>query len=300
MYKNRIIRGLLFVMLSLYGSVCVWAASPQEQIPVRIRLGEFSIEPVKQEDSGKKHESNPPLQMSFGLELIIPSSCCVGKEADHQELALTDSLGHLLVPVRFNLEWLMTEGIPGTKLSLVRVGGIATELPSDGSSWLSMNGKLLIPLGVEKESPVHELPLKEGSQVDIPLPMEQEDRVVDEDIAEAKEEPSGILSLQKLEHVERDGKKMLCVRLSLRGTVPCELERLELVNKDGLLLDLYRSISGSSSQSSSWRIWRIITFEPWEGMDQLRVKLIYKSGVKNVAVPVDMKIGLGGAIPPGK
>lgn len=97
-----------------------------------------------------------------------------------------------------------------------------------------------------------------------------------------------------------DGLQMLCVHLILDGTGPCELEQLELVNKDGHLLDLYRSISGSSSQSSSWRIWRIITFEPWEGMDQLRVKLIYKSGVKNVAVPVDMKIGLGGAIPPGK
>lgn len=246
MYKNRMIRGLLCVMLSLYGSVCVWAASPQEQMPVRVRLGMLIIEPVVGHNSGKKQESKPPLALSFVLELIIPSSCCFGKVADHhhQELALTDALGHPLEPVRFNLGGLFSENIPRTKLSRVQVRGIASQLPSDGSSWLRMHGQLLIPLGFEGESPVHELPLKEGSQVEIPLPMEQEDGVVDEDIAVEKAEPSGILSIEKLEHVERDGKQMLCVHLILDGTGPCELERFELVNKDGNLLDLYPISSG--------------------------------------------------------
>lgn len=305
MYKKAImwwtICGTLGLCASL--SVCAETEAARPDIPVRVWMGSMSVRPIDPPEDGKAHQSKKePRELAFVLNAGIPSSCCFGDHPanEEQELTLTDSAGHPLSPVQFDMSWLSFRDTGEEGMLYTYVTGIASELPPEGTSWVRLQGTLRLPVARCMESPIYELPLKERAEMEVPLPVDDEGTVVAEDVVVGVEDTVGILSLTNLESVERYGKKALRVGLALQGTVPWELIRFELVDKDGNALTVYYVGGSSRSSSESWEKEERYEVEPWEGMNQLRVKLIYKAGLKNVPVPVDMKIGLRGELPGDK
>lgn len=214
-----------------------------------------------------------------------------------QYLNLTDSSGARLAPVEFNLAWLHQSIRKGGVSASIT--GTAGEFPVSGVSWLRLHGTLKVPLARQRWSPVYELPLQEGAKIYFPLPGGDRDGP-DGDIIVAPESPAASLSLQEYDRIEKEGKKMLRVKIILETESPFELETLEIVNdQDEVLKAEYHE--GSSSIEGQERMWeKKMLVEDTGGARKLRLRLLYQVPAPLSAVPVDLIVGMRGEIDKGK
>lgn len=243
-----------------------------------------------------------------GREGILQWKCCAvlfirepwgfgdRSVAENQFLGMWDADGTELAPVEFHTGWLSESHRKG--VNFVEKEGTAAKLPPAGCAWVRLKGCLRIPVVRTMESPVYELPLKQGGAAFIPLPGSEEvnGRGVD-DVVELNGLPVGNLYVQKCEWKKKDGERTLALSLGLDANNLFKPEKFQLLDGKGKVLDDdHPDSSNMDEESASWTA--DFMFSPPEEMkeDKCRVRLIYKTAPEYVSVPVDARFGIGGEI----
>lgn len=237
-------------------------------------------------------------RMLLDVQLSVNDPVAFGGVADmrKQTLEVEDSTGRVLSPAAFNLTWLSSfsqrEGVTSIVLH-----GKEAEFASPGATWLRIHGTLRVPVATIRESPVYELPLVKGAELQIPVPGASPAGGDGIDVSAAGDVPFCRLSMMDLRDENRNGKGMR-ISLEVEGT-PFDLDCFELVDEQGIpLKNASSSRSGRSSDSEgterSWdQEFTIGNAADWK---KVRVRLRYKANAETVNVPVDCKIGLGGPL----
>lgn len=246
------------------------------------------------ENESRDEERIDPGRMLFDVELSVNEPVVFGGAADmrKQTLEVEDSTGRVLSPATFDLTWLTSfsqkEGV--TSLALQ---GKGAESASPGAIWLRIHGRLRVPVATIRESPVYELPLEKGAELQIPVPGAPPAGGDGIDVSEAGDIPFCRLIIKDL----RDDKGMR-ISLEVKGT-PFDLDCFELVDEQGIPLKNARfSGSGRSfDPEGTERSWdQDFTIGNAADWKKVRVRLRYKTNTETVDVPVDCKIGLGGPL----
>lgn len=107
----------------------------------------------------------------------------------------------------------------------------------------------------------------------------------------------GNLYVKKCERVTEDGKKQLMLSICLDANNAFRPEKFQLLDENGKVLE-YQSLDNSEIDDESTTWTADFTFSPPEKMnaDKCRVRLVYKTALKYVSVPVDARFGIGGEI----
>lgn len=214
-----------------------------------------------------------------------------------QSLEVTDSTGRVLSPAMFDLTWLKSRNLEKGQ-AMISLCGTSPEPASPGAEWIRIRGTLHVPVGVKRESPVYELPLQKGAELQIPVPGMSGSGGGGHDVAASGDVPVCRL---KLEGVKEQGNGDLHAQVSLQVEgVPFDLECFELVDGNDVPLKNIESVGTGRSfspkdQKSSWN--QDFKIGSIDGREKLRVRLKYKANMETVDVPVDCKIGLGGLLP---
>ena len=215
---------------------------------------------------------------------------------ESQSLGIWDANGTELSSVEFHLGWLNGRHEKG--MCFAEIEGTASKLPPSGCSWFRMKGSLRIPLVRLLESPVYELPLKQGASSFIPLPGSEEMNGGNmDDVVELNDFPMGTLYVERCEWEEESEEKQLVLKIGLDTNNLFCLEKFQILDEKGKVLD-YES-PGSSSVDEESKSWTAnFTFSPPEKMDvnRCRIRLIYRAELKYVSFPVDARFGIGGEI----
>lgn len=250
------------------------------------------------ENENRDEERIDPGRMLLDVQLSVNDPVAFGGVADmrKQTLEVEDSTGRVLSPTAFNLTWLSSfsqrEGVTSIVLH-----GKEAEFASLGATWLRIHGTLRVPVATIRESPVYELPLVKGAELQIPVPGAYPAGGDGIDVSAAGDVPFCRLSMMDLRDENRNGKGMR-ISLEVEGT-PFDLDCFELVDEQGIpLKNASSSRSGRSSDSEgterSWdQEFTIGNAADWK---KVRVRLRYKANAETVNVPVDCKIGLGGPL----
>lgn len=250
------------------------------------------------ENENRDGERIDPGRMLLDVELSVNEPVVFGGVADmrKQTLEVEDSTGCVLSPAAFDLTWLSSfsqrEGVTSIELH-----GKEAEFASPGATWLRIHGTLRVPVATIRESPVYELPLVKGAELQIPVPGASPAGGDGIDVSAAGDVPFCRLSMMDLRDENRNGKGMR-ISLEVEGT-PFDLDCFELVDEQGIpLKNASSSRSGSSVGSEgterSWdQEFTIGNAADWK---KVRVRLRYKANAETVNVPVDCKIGLGGPL----
>ncbi|MCC8149071.1 hypothetical protein [Akkermansia sp.] len=247
------------------------------------------------ENENREEEKINPARMLFDVELSVNKPAVFGGAADmrKQTLEVEDSTGRVLSPVAFDLTWLPSFSLREGVTSLL-LQGKGAESASPGATWLRIHGTLRIPVATIRESPVYELPLEKGAELQIPVPGAPPSGGDGIDVSEAGDIPFCRLIIKDLR-----GDKGMRISLEVEGT-PFELDCFELVDEQGIpLKNVCSSGSGSlfnpEGTERSWdQMFTIGNAADWK---KVRVRLRYKTNVETAIVPVDCKIGLGGPLP---
>ncbi len=251
------------------------------------------VERVDAEEAGED-----AMQMVFEIELTSKTAAVFGGGADmrEQSLEVTDSTGRVLSPAMFDLTWLRSRNLEKGQ-AMISLCGKSPGPASPGAEWVRIRGTLHVPVGVKRESPVYELPLQKGAELQIPVPGMSGSGGEGHDVAASGDVPVCRL---KLEGVKEQGNGDLHaqVSLSVEG-VPFDLECFEVV--DGKGLPLKNAVSAGSSVSmgplGQERFWhQRFKFKGGADAERLRVRLKYRADAETVAVPVDCTIGPEGPL----
>ena len=236
-----------------------------------------------------------PLQMGFKVRLEIGKTVEFGssREVAKQHLAVTDSTGGVLPPAIFNLAWLFPN--EGDDVIEATVSGCCPGLASPGAEWVRLAGTLRVPVAQMKESPVYELPLAQGAELDVPMPGREEPVPVGGDVATIEEDPSCKLKLEKVERQE-NGEIKLLVFVSGEGD-QFDFEHFVLVDGKGAPLQAERGGSSVRIGGSQWGHGETYTIRNAGEMQRLHLRMKYKAGTEMAPVPVDWTVGLGGPVP---
>lgn len=240
-----------------------------------------------------------PARIRFKAKLEVKRPAVFGESADmrQQSLEVTDSTGHVLEPVVFDLARMSSRSTEkGTDLVFIR--GEGPESAFSGAEWLRIKGTLRVPVAVVQDSPVYELPLRKKAELQIPVPGRADDGENVHDVAAVGDTANCLLSLANVEEKEHGGVQVT-VALEVEG-VPFDLECFELVDGNDVPLKNIESAGTGRSfspkdQKSSWN--QDFKIGSIDGREKLRVRLKYKANMETVDVPVDCKIGLGGLLP---
>lgn len=216
--------------------------------------------------------------------------------AETQSLGVWDADGRELPPVDFRTRWLNETRRKG--VSFTEIEGAMSKLPPAGCAWVRLKGCLRIPVARIMESPVYELPLKQGGAAFIPLPgSEAVNGRNMNDVLEPDELPIGNLYVQKCEWKKEGGEERLALSICLDANNLFRPEKFQILDGEGKVLDdNYPDSSSIDEKSTGWTAG--FTFSPPEKMDRgkCRVRLIYKMAPEYVSVPVDARFGIGGEI----
>lgn len=251
------------------------------------------VERVDAEEAGED-----VMQMVFEIELTSKTAAVFGGGADmwEQSLEVTDSTGRVLSPAMFDLTWLNSrERKDGQeKISLC---GKSSGLASSGAEWVRIRGSLHVPVAVKRESPVYELPLQKGAELQIPVPGMSDSGGEGDDVAAAGDVPVCRLKLENVKE-ERNGDLNAEVSLKVKG-MPVDLDCFEVV--DGQGLPLKNAVSAGCGASMDFlgqeRFWhQRFKFKGGADAERLRVRLKYRADAETVRVPVDCTIGPGGPL----
>lgn len=250
------------------------------------------------ENENRDGERIDPGRMLLDVELSVNEPVAFGGVADmrNQTLEVEDSTGRVLSPAAFDLTWLSSfsqrEGVTSIVLH-----GKEAEFASPGATWLRIHGTLRVPVATIRESPVYELPLVKGAELQIPVPGASPAGGDGIDVSAAGDVPFCRLSMMDLRDENRNGKGMR-ISLEVEGT-PFDLDCFELVDEQGIpLKNAISSGCGSSVGSEGTeRFWyQVFTIGNAADWKKVRVRLRYKANAETVNVPVDCKIGLGGPL----
>lgn len=216
--------------------------------------------------------------------------------AESQSLGMRDEDGRELPPVEFYLRWLNRNKRKG--VSFTYINGKMARLPAACCAWMRMKGCLRIPVVRLLESPVYELPLRQGASCLVSWPGSEEVNAGNvSDVVESDKLPMGTLYVRKCEWKKESGENQLDLSIGLDANRLFDPETFQLLDGKGKVMeDEKPSNSDSDDQSGSWTA--DFTFSPPEKMDQgkCRVRLIYKTEPEYVTVPVDARFGIGGEI----
>lgn len=221
---------------------------------------------------------------------------------ENQSLERWDADGKELSPVEFQTAWLNETNRKGVNFTVIE--GIAAKLPPAGCAWVRLKGRLRVPVVRTMESPVYELPLRQGGASFILLPGSEEGngRNVD-DVVEPGELPVGNLYVKKCEWKKEAGKKQLALTIGLDANNLFRPEKFQLLDEKGKVLD-YDSPDNSEIDEHLTGWTADFTFSPPEKMkmDKCRIRVTYKTPPEYISVPVDARFGIGGEIreEPGK
>lgn len=199
------------------------------------------------ENENRDEERIDPERMLLDVQLSVNDPVAFGGVADmrKQTLEVEDSTGRVLSPAAFNLTWLslfsQREGVTSIVLH-----GKEAEFASPGATWLRIHGTLRVPVATIRESPVYELPLVKGAELQIPVPGASPAGGDGIDVSAAGDVPSCRLSMMDLRDENRNGKGMR-ISLEVEGT-PFDLDCFELVDEQGIPL---KNASSSNSGRSS-------------------------------------------------
>ena len=238
------------------------------------------------------------MQMIFEIELTSKTAAVFGRGADmrEQSLEVTDSTGRVLSPAMFDLTWLNSRNLKKGQ-AMISLCGKSPGLASPGAEWVRIRGKLHVPVGVNRESPVYELPLQKGAELQIPVPEMSGSQEDGHDVAAVGDVPVCRL---KLEGVKEQGNGDLNAEVSLEVEgVPFDLDCFEVVDGKGLPLKNVVSAGSGASMGhlGQERFWsQRFKFKGGPDAERLRVRLKYRADVETVAVPVDWTIGPGGPL----
>ena len=213
-----------------------------------------------------------------------------------QSLEVTDSTGRVLSPAMFDLTWLKSRNLEKGQ-AMISLCGTSPEPASPGAEWIRIRGTLHVPVGVKRESPVYELPLQKGAELQIPVPGMSGSGGGGHDVAASGDVPVCRL---KLEGVKEQGNGDLHAQVSLQVEgVPFDLECFEVVDDKGFPLKNAVSASGGASMGplGQERFWhQRFKFKGGADTERLHVRLKYRADAETVAVPVDCTIGPGGPL----
>ena len=238
------------------------------------------------------------MQMVFEIELTSKTAAVFGGGADmrEQSLEVTDSTGRVLSPAMFDLTWLKSWNLEKGQ-AMISLCGTSPEPASPGAEWIRIRGTLHVPVGVKRESPVYELPLQKGAELQIPVPGMSDSGEEGDDVAAAGDVPVCRL---KLEGVKEQGNGDLHAQVSLQVEgVPFDLECFEVVDDKGLPLKnaVSAGVGASMGPLGQERFWlQRFKFKGGADTERLHVRLKYRADAETVAVPVDCTIGPGGPL----
>ena len=251
------------------------------------------VERVDAEEAGED-----VMQMVFEIELTSKTAAVFGGGADmwEQSLEVTDSTGRVLSPAMFDLTWLKSRNLEKGQ-AMISLCGTSPEPASPGAEWIRIRGTLHVPVGVKRESPVYELPLQKGAELQIPVPGMSGSGGGGHDVAASGDVPVCRL---KLEGVKEQGNGDLHAQVSLQVEgVPFDLECFEVVDDKGFPLKNAVSASGGAFMGplGQERFWhQRFKFKGGADTERLHVRLKYRADAETVAVPVDCTIGPGGPL----
>lgn len=238
------------------------------------------------------NEGPVQLRMTARLSTSLPATFGNRLDKMEQSLEVTDSTGRVLKPAEnLNLWAQKRSGKDGRSFALL--SGWWPELASPGAEWVRFKGILRLPVGGPVDSPVYELPLVKGAELQPPVPGMD----IVADVGDVAATDDGPVCKLRLKDVTRQANQDVDVEmeLSVEG-VPFDLIEFVFVDDQGRPLQVDHRGGGNMGNLGD------MTWE-WEGtiknagvMKNLRVKLRYKDGTKLTPVPVDFKIGLGGPV----
>ena len=260
---------------------------------VEAEVTRLIVERVDAEEAGED-----VMQMVFEIELTSKTAAVFGGGADmrEQSLEVTDSTGRVLSPAMFDLTWLKSWNLEKGQ-AMISLCGTSPEPASPGAEWIRIRGTLHVPVGVKRESPVYELPLQKGAELQIPVPGMSDSGEEGDDVAAAGDVPVCRL---KLEGVKEQGNGDLHAQVSLQVEgVPFDLECFEVVDDKGLPLKnaVSAGVGASMGPLGQERFWlQRFKFKGGADTERLHVRLKYRADAETVAVPVDCTIGPGGPL----
>ena len=138
------------------------------------------------------------LQWKCSAVLFIREPWGFGESSvvENQSLGRWAADGRELAPVEFQTAWLNENSRKGVSFTVIE--GTAANLPPAGCAWIRLKGCLRVPVARTLESPVYELPLRQGAAAFIPLPgIEEENGGNVNDVVEPCELPVGNLYVKK-------------------------------------------------------------------------------------------------------
>lgn len=245
-----------------------------------------------------------PMRLMFGARLIFPrylrprgDGAMVEKR--YQSLSLTDSTGKKLAPAVFDMYRLIMPQKENDSL-VVNIMGRGAELASPEAAWVRLKGEFRMVVELLGESPLYELPLRQGASVDVVLPLQAEENS-EGDVALVGNELSGKLFLAKLEMSDdlKNGGKRLQVRLVLEVDskgYDGHFRGMLIVNGE----DEISLVEGDSIIASEGVWMQSISLRPAEKLKSLKIKASCRVNTKEEVIPVDVKVGLRGPIPDRK
>lgn len=281
--------------MAVWETMVAGTACAEPEVPVEMRWESLHMECEGSRSDGPPRESLPKLVFHLVLKVKEPW-CFVGiSGVKNQCLNVTDSSGRRLHPATFDLSWLLPYVENG--VVSVRVKGTVEELPGPDVSWLRLKGTLRVPVARSRKSPVYELPPEQGANIRIPLPGSgEEDNSGDGDIAGAPDVPMGKLSVTQYEIIPSRGRQVVRMMLSLETPACFDFDNFELVDDRGKIL----GVSGGGiipildDVPRKWS--KYVELEKTEELRKLRIRLRYRIPQGTVALPVDLRVGMGGEI----
>lgn len=296
MNRQGIIYIRFLLCTAMVSGIGAWgSANPEEKNPVKVVVDSVGMAKERTWFNGKVQESPLQLRVTVNFTVKEPLGFPSQYNGSIQYLEASDSSGRKLAPVKFTLGSMNPRSEHG--MVQTSANGIAGELPSPSASWIRLKGMFRVPLSRSMKSPVYELPLKKGAEMNTPLPgNDGREDMGDEDIVISEHVPTGRFFLEECKSFEKEGKKMIEVALGLAVESVFDLENFEILNEkdDSLKTD---SRGGGSSWSSSSRKWtKHLQFEAPDHLQKLRFRMVYKVPLEPVAVPVDVKVGMRGEI----
>lgn len=286
----------LFLCAALFSCTAVSGADATGgKNPVKVSVDEVGWS-CSSNTSDDVWEENPA-RLNIGVRLSIP-----GQEGflNHfgprrQYLDATDSTGRKLAPVEFDFTLMSRIRRGGDACS--SVSGTVREVPGPDASWVRLRGKFRMFLARVVKGDVYELPLMKGAEVQLSLPRgDVEAGAESGDVAVAGETPGDKLCLTGLSTFEKDGKKMIRAEIWVKAKMPFDLEDIHILNEKDEELNV-EFLGGSSFFGEDYiHNDKEFQLEDPGNLKQFKVRLFYRTLKKEVAVPVDIKVGMTGEI----
>ena len=260
---------------------------------VRAELESLGIKSFIRWFRNVRHES--PLQLVFQLRLETarPYGFRKQRESGTQKLDVTDSTGLVLPSAEFDLRWPRQQEAGDVCYAVVE--GKSPALCAPGAEWVHLKGRLRVPVDQVRRSPVYELPLAKGAELHIPVPGLDMGGDDGNDVATLGDAVTCRLWFSSMDRLA-DHQVRLEVNLAV-DKASFDWDGFELVDGKGDVLPVEsggfgRAIRGMGSTWSSF-----LTFRNAENMENVRIRIKYKTDAEIVTVPVDVKVGLGGPLP---